>query len=386
MAIQGGSAQRKDETAYMTKRNPYLVDFETQRKRRQQVKHKPAIDSGLQIVRAVSEDEGIPVRERTRELRRDRGQYERPESREPRRVRGQYESPESREPRRVREQYVRPESHELRRVREQGRRNPGAGRTAAADREIKMNLAPRRQLSRQAVRLRRRRQALFQRALVSIWVLCILVLGAAFIYKNTRVSAGEGGQGAGALPSGNQVESPQYSGVMVQGIPAEEYAKHPDWTEDFLTPNEYSRPGDALKEVNNIFVHYTANPGTSAAQNRSYFEWLKDTHETSASAHFIIGYEGEIIQCIPLDEIAYAVQTRNEDSISIECCYLEEDGSFTQETYNSLLSLLAWLKDAYHLDTEDILRHYDCGGKKCPLYYTENPDAWEELKNDVDKL
>lgn len=174
---------------------------------------------------------------------------------------------------------------------------------------------------------------------------------------------------------------------LVQGIPLSDYAKHPTWTEDFLTPNEYSRPGDVLKEVNSVFVHYTANQGTSAAQNRSYFEQQKDTHERSVSAHFIIGYEGEIIQCVPLDEIAYAVQTRNQDSVSIECCYLAEDGSFTQETYDSLIRLLQWLAATYDLDVdEDILRHYDCGGKKCPIYYTENEDAWEDLKEDVKTL
>ena len=142
----------------------------------------------------------------------------------------------------------------------------------------------------------------------------------------------------------------------------------PNLTENYLTPNEYSRPGEPLEKVDNIFVHYTANVGTSAAQNRSYFEQLKDTHERSASAHFIIGYEGEILQIIPLNEIAYAVQTRNYDSISIECCYLAEDGSFTKETYESLINLLAWLLETYDLEPQDILRHYDCGGKKCPLY------------------
>ncbi|HKM35214.1 MAG TPA: peptidoglycan recognition family protein [Lachnospiraceae bacterium] len=157
------------------------------------------------------------------------------------------------------------------------------------------------------------------------------------------------------------------------------------WIVDYLTPNEYSRPGDVLNEVNSIFVHYTANPGTSAAQNRSYFEQLKDTHERSASAHFVIGCEGEIIQCIPLDEIAYAVQTRNNDSISIECCYVDENGSFTQKTYKSLLSLITYLLNYYNLDTEDVLRHYDCGGKKCPLYYVENEDKWEQLKIDVEE-
>lgn len=160
----------------------------------------------------------------------------------------------------------------------------------------------------------------------------------------------------------------------------------PEWEEAFLTPNDYSRPGERLQEVNSIFVHYTANRNTSAAQNRSYFESLKDTHERSASAHFIIGYDGEIIQCIPFEEIAYAVKTRNYDSISIECCYKSADGSFTKETYDSLIHLLAYLVKKYGLSTDDILRHYDCGGKKCPLYYVEHEDDWEQLKRDVEKL
>lgn len=157
----------------------------------------------------------------------------------------------------------------------------------------------------------------------------------------------------------------------------------PEMIQDFLEINEYSRPGDKLNRINNIFVHYTANPGTSAAQNRSYFSNLAQTHERSASAHLIIGYEGELIQCIPFDEQAYAVMTRNEDSISIECCYLSDDGSFTQETYDTLIHTLAWLLDKYDLSTEDILRHYDCGGKLCPLYYAENEEAWDQLRQDV---
>ena len=239
---------------------------------------------------------------------------------------------------------------------------------------------------RRALVQRRKKQILMQRLFVGAWILCILLFAVAFAVKSSRAA---GNQKEDSLPVSGELDenpTPQASGLAVQGIPAEKFEEHPEWTEDFLTPNEYSRPGNALEEVNNIFVHYTANPGTSAAQNRSYFEWQKDTHEASVSAHFVIGYEGEIIQCVPLDEIAYAVMTRNYDSISIECCYLERDGSFTQATYDSLISLLSWLIDVYDLDSEDILRHYDCGGKKCPLYYTEHPGAWEQLKKDVDNF
>lgn len=228
---------------------------------------------------------------------------------------------------------------------------------------------------------RRRRIVRMQRLTVCGGVLCIVLLcGLLLIKRGDAKAAGSGVESQTVIAdAGSQTGSSR----VVQGIPEEDYAGHPDWEENFLTPNEYSRPGDALDEVNSIFVHYTANPETSAAQNRSYFEQLKDNHERSASAHFIIGYNGEIIQCIPLNEIAYAVQTRNFDSISVECCYKSADGSFTQETYDSLVGLLAWLTDVYDLDTDDILRHYDCGGKKCPIYYTENEDAWKKLKSDV---
>lgn len=159
----------------------------------------------------------------------------------------------------------------------------------------------------------------------------------------------------------------------------------PPIIQDFIEVNDYSRPGTKLEDVKSIFVHYTANPKTSAMQNRSYFSNLAQTHERSASAHLIIGYEGEIVQCIPLDEQAYGVKTRNGDSISVECCYLEEDGSFTQETYDTLIHTLAWLLGEYDLSTKDILRHYDCGGKICPKYYVEHEDAWEKLLMDVEQ-
>lgn len=165
----------------------------------------------------------------------------------------------------------------------------------------------------------------------------------------------------------------------------EEFPGKPAVTEDFLTPNEFSRPGEALGTVKNIFVHYTANQGTTAAQNKSYFENLGITRETSASAHFVIGYDGEIIQCLPLDEIGYAVKTRNYDSISIECCYLSEDGKFTDATYESLLELTDWLLQLYDLKPEDVLRHYDEGGKLCPLYYVEHQDAWEDFLSDLEE-
>ncbi len=216
---------------------------------------------------------------------------------------------------------------------------------------------------------KRKKRKSYSRQILTI-LLCVML---ALLFLHGLISKKKAAQETIAPVGSNNVE---------QGV-AGRTGDYPTWKTDYLTVNDYSRPGTPLNEVKSIFVHYTANPGTSGKQNRSYFENLKDNHETSASAHFIIGYEGEIINCIPLNEMAYAVQTRNEDSISIECCYLEKDGSFTEPTYESLIKLLRWLIDTYNLTEEDILRHYDCGGKKCPLYYADNADEWEKLKQDV---
>lgn len=153
---------------------------------------------------------------------------------------------------------------------------------------------------------------------------------------------------------------------------------------ELLSINDYSRPGLALEEVNAIVVHYTANPGSTAIQNRNYFEGLKESHETMASSHFIVGLEGEIVQCIPTAEVSYASNERNKDTIAIECCHMGEDGKFETATYDSLVELTAYLLGKFDLTTEQVIRHYDITGKSCPKYYVENEEAWQKFLDDVD--
>ena len=158
----------------------------------------------------------------------------------------------------------------------------------------------------------------------------------------------------------------------------------PDWyTQDFLTVNPYSRPGTKREHVRDIVIHYVANPGTSAKQNRNYFEGLKDqsgSKTVSASSHYIIGSDGTILQCIPLDEVAYGNYPRNDDTVSIECCHPDSDGRFTDATIKSLIRLTGWLCRELSLNEKHIIRHYDVSGKNCPKYYVEHQDAWRTLK------
>ena len=152
---------------------------------------------------------------------------------------------------------------------------------------------------------------------------------------------------------------------------------------ELLTPNEYSRPQIPIESVNYIAIHYTANPGATAIANRNYFENLANTHDTKVSSHFVVGLDGEVVQCIPTSEMSYATNSRNVDTISIECCHPDETGKFNDSTYDSVVKLTAWLCVQFGLTSENVIRHYDVTGKDCPKYYVENPDAWIQMKSDI---
>ena len=162
-------------------------------------------------------------------------------------------------------------------------------------------------------------------------------------------------------------------------------AARPDIDVELLTVNPYSRPGTESKKITGVVVHYTANPGATAMDNRNYFENLKDSHETKVSSNFVVGLEGEIVQCVPTWEEAYASNSRNLDTVSIECCHPDETGKFNDKTYQSMVELCAWLCLKFDLDGNDVIRHYDVTGKDCPKYFVENEKAWEQFRKDVGK-
>lgn len=218
--------------------------------------------------------------------------------------------------------------------------------------------------ARRAARKKKHRRDIFIRMMLLICFVCILVvLG---VQVRNVLTAREVKTIAKSLPEEKKIVSTP-----------------PDYGVQLLDINEYSRPGMAIEKVNGIVIHYTANPGTTAQQNRDYFQGLSLSGETYASSHFVIGISGELIQCIPCNEIAYASNDRNADTISIECCIPDETGKFSEDTYDTLIHLVAWLVGRYNLEIEDVIRHYDVTGKNCPKYYVENEGAWEQFRCDV---
>lgn len=161
-----------------------------------------------------------------------------------------------------------------------------------------------------------------------------------------------------------------------------ERVEGPDFaTQLILDEDCNSRNGKRLETVRNVVVHYVANPGTTAKQNRDYFS----NDDTDVNAHFVIGLEGEIIQCLPLYEQSVSSNWRNPDIISIEVCHPDESGKFNDETMDALIRLTAWLCEEFELRAKDVIRHYDITEKMCPLYYVEHEDAWNDFIEQVDK-
>lgn len=213
----------------------------------------------------------------------------------------------------------------------------------------------------------RRRKQQRKRAIILLAVSGICILAVVFLCKKLFFSDKKNEQ---------EVVQEISNGSDLEGAPPLDV--------QLLTVNEYSRPQIALEEIKGIVVHYTANPGTSAQDNRNYFENLKDSQLTKASSHFIVGLEGEIIQCIPSSEISYASNDRNSDTLAIECCHPDESGEFNGETYQSLVQLTGYLCSRFGLTGKDVIRHYDITGKECPKYFVDNEAAWEQFKKDVD--
>lgn len=164
-------------------------------------------------------------------------------------------------------------------------------------------------------------------------------------------------------------------------------------TEKLLTVNRYSRPGTKRKETTKIAVHYVANPKSTAIANRNYFENNRLT-KNSVSSNYIVGLEGEVIRCVPDDEIAHCTNTANAYSISIECCHPDWTGKFNDKTYASLVELCAELLKKYGLTANDLIRHYDVTGKICPKCFVpaskggsddDKQTAWKKFKADVEE-
>ena len=182
---------------------------------------------------------------------------------------------------------------------------------------------------------------------------------------------------------------------------------------DFLTKNEYSRPGKKLQKVLAIVIHWTANPSANAKENRDFFENKKTGMSGYGSAHYIIDQSGVIIAAVPENEVAYHCGSDKADpasgriytdearrrfgkyasvnnspnncTIGVELCPKDAAGNFTDETINAAVELCADICRRYNLPAQAVTTHHDVvGWKNCPKLWTEKPQLLTAFQFTVD--
>jgi len=168
----------------------------------------------------------------------------------------------------------------------------------------------------------------------------------------------------------------------------------------FITPNKFSRPQIQLKKIKAIVIHYVANTNTSAIANRNFFDNRKDGNSGFGSAHEIIGINGDILVCVPDNEITYNCGSKtyterclkelgknpNYSTYGIECTHIKDDGTMSENTYNTLVERCYDLCKKYKLNSENLWLHKEVvGWKPCHKWFVLNPAEWAKFKAIVQK-
>ena len=141
------------------------------------------------------------------------------------------------------------------------------------------------------------------------------------------------------------------------------------------------------KQNKYIVIHYVGATGGAEA-NCKYFQ---STYR-GASAHYFVGHEGEIWQCVEDKDVAWHVGAsrykhpycRNSNSIGIEMCCRKNlsNGTwyFEEETIKATIELTKELMKKYGIPASNVIRHYDVTGKVCPEPYVRDTAAWNTFK------
>lgn len=154
---------------------------------------------------------------------------------------------------------------------------------------------------------------------------------------------------------------------------------------DYLNINEMTRTGEKIKKVENIILHSIGNVNTTLKMCKKEIDNLSNEGNVYFSLHYIIDKEGNILNCIPEDEISLSCRKIdiNYYAISIGCIPCDESGKFSKKTIDSLVTLTSSLCKKYNLEKKNILRHYDITLKRCPMYYVDNCVMFEEIKRKI---
>ena len=139
-------------------------------------------------------------------------------------------------------------------------------------------------------------------------------------------------------------------------------------------------PGRAWP-VQYIVVHYTANKGDTAQNNLDYFA----REVTGTSAHYFVDENG-VGQSVQDTDTAWHCGSdnprhpycRNSNSIGIEMC--NSLNAVPEAVKQRTADFVRELMSRYGVPAQNVLRHYDVTGKRCPAPWVDDPEAWMDFK------
>ena len=156
----------------------------------------------------------------------------------------------------------------------------------------------------------------------------------------------------------------------------------------------------SLDKIKYVVIHYTGNDGDSDESNARYFK----SNIVKASAHYFVD-DDSITQSVPDNYVGWSVggskysdcsktgggkyygKCTNTNSISIELCDDVRNGTIypSTKTIQNALELTKMLMTKYNIPQENVIRHFDVTGKKCPAYWVDNAkwksEFWNKLGN-----
>ena len=157
-----------------------------------------------------------------------------------------------------------------------------------------------------------------------------------------------------------------------------------------LTRINFSDANRKPGQIKYLVKHYCGAEGDANANCRYFASGYR-----GASAHYFVGYNGDIWQSVEDNDIAWHCgarvykhpECRNTNSIGIEFCVKKDKNGrwyYTEETKAAGLELIRYLMDKYGIDENHVLRHYDVTGKICgEPDVRNNGKEWEKFKKEI---
>ena len=151
-----------------------------------------------------------------------------------------------------------------------------------------------------------------------------------------------------------------------------------------------------IDRIKYIVIHYCGSLGDAEKQVNFFYDTKRN-----ASAHYFVGYNGDIWQSVEDADIAWHCGStkyrhrvcRNTNSLGIEMCCKTTgspkvaDGNwyFEDATVKAAIELTKYLMDKYHVNPDNVLRHFDVTGKMCPAPYVFNygKHTWTDFKKAI---